>query len=162
MTDPPESTAGTPPEEQHEPAASPSHRRFDRKTMAPVLAIAGLVLVPIAIWAASSGGNDDKLRIDQNISYVTGGPEIVVAIPEKYNYMSESGNKANVVLVCYDVSGKILFQTNQEWPFINEPGYDLPHIHQPVSDQQLKEIASCTVKGIKHKLTGNFRRSRKV
>jgi hypothetical protein len=160
MADAPEGSA---PETAPEPSHGPDGgRRFDRRTLLPILAIAALILIPIGIWAASSGGSDDKLRIDQNVSYITGGPEIVVAIPKKYNYMSESGNRANVVLVCYDASGKTLFQTNQQWPFINEPGYDLPHIHQAVSQQQLQQIASCTIKGIKHKLKGDFRRSRKV
>src|SRR4051812_16586163 len=133
-------------------------RRFDRKLLLPAALIAALVLVPIAIWAASSGGSDDGLRVDQGVSYVTGGPEIVVAIPAKYNTMVETGNKSSVVLVCFDAGGKKLFEVDAAWPFINEPGYDRPHIHQPLSDSQLKALATCTVNGMKHKLTGSLRR----
>ena len=59
-------------------------RRFDRKTIIPLLAILALVVCPIAIWAATSGGGGDKLRIDQGVS-VYGGPEIVVNVPKKLN-----------------------------------------------------------------------------
>jgi hypothetical protein len=154
MADPPEARVPAPAGHDAEP-----HRRFDRKLLLPALLIGAVILVPIAVWAASSGGNDDGLRVQQNVSYYTGGPEIVVAIPTKYNTMAETGNKKQVTLVCFDAGGKKIFQTPQLWPFINEPGYDRPHIHQPVSDSQLKALATCTVIGMKHKLTGHLRRT---
>jgi hypothetical protein len=134
-------------------------RRLDRKVLLPAILVAAVIIVPVAIWAAGSGGSDDDLRVEQNVSAITGGPEIVVAIPRKYNNMAETQNKANVVLVCFDSGGKKLFETNEDWPFIEEPGYDRPHIHQAVSDSQLKALATCTVRGMTHMLTGTLRRS---
>jgi hypothetical protein len=64
-----------------------------------------------------------------------------------------------VVLVCFDAGDKELFRANQDWPFIEEPGYDRPHIHQAVGDSQMKALATCTVVGMQHKLTGTLRRS---
>jgi len=74
--------------------------------------------------------------------------------------MAETGNKTNVVVVCFDSGGKQVLRANADWPFIEEPGYDRPHIHQPVSDAQLKAVATCTVDGMKHHLTGALRRTR--
>jgi hypothetical protein len=136
-----------------------SGHQFDRKVLLPAILIALVIIVPVAIWAAGSGGEDDGLRVEQNVSYYTGGPEIVVAIPRKYNNMAETNDKANVLLVCFDSGGKQLFKANQDWPFIEEPGYDRPHIHYPVSDAQLKALATCTVRGMKHQLSGSLRRT---
>jgi hypothetical protein len=154
MADPPETAPATDQPQEREP------RRRDRKSLLPAVLIAAVIIVPAAIWALGAGGGDDSLRVEQYVSYYTGGPEIVIAIPRKYNNMAETGNKANVVVVCFDSGGKQVLRANADWPFIEEPGYDLPHVHQPVSDAQLKAVATCTVDGMKHHLTGALRRTR--
>lgn len=139
-------------------AEDDSGDRFDRRTLIPLLAILVLIVVPIGIWAATSGGSGDKLRIDQGVS-VYGGPEIVVNIPKKINTMAETKGATNVRLVCEDSGGKPVVQANQDWPFINEPGYPYPHIHQPVTPKQLQAIARCHLVGTTTKLAGNLRRT---
>ena len=133
-------------------------RRLDPKTILPLVAIAVLVFVPVAIWAATSGGGKNNLRIDQGIS-IYGEPEIVVNAPKKLNTPSEANNGTSVKLTCVDASGKTVLATIQPWPFINEPGYPYPHIHQPVTPQQLQKIARCHLVGTKTKLEGALRRT---
>ena len=145
------------------PAATPhdeddSGSRFDRKTLIPLIAIGVLIVVPIGIWAATSGGSGDKLRIDQGVS-VFGGPEIVVNVPKKLNLASETGGATSVKLICEDGRGNAVLSTNQPWPFINEVGYPYPHIHQSVTPKQLQAIATCHLVGTKTKLSGNLRRT---
>jgi hypothetical protein len=132
--------------------------RLDSKTIVPALAILALIAVPILIWGATSGGSADKLRIDQGVS-VYGEPEIVVNVPTKLNTPAEAKNAPNVRLVCVDGAGKTVLANNQDWPFINEPGYPYPHIHQPVTPKQLQAIAKCRLEGTKTKLSGNLRRT---
>jgi hypothetical protein len=146
------STASTP-----DPVTE-GRRRLDRKTILPLLAIAALIIVPVLIWAATSGGNDGKLRIDQGVSLV-GEPEIVVNVPKNINTPAEARNASSVTLVCVDAGGGTVLSTPQSWPFINEPGYPWPHIHQPVTPQQLQRIAKCRIEGTKTKLEGNLRRT---
>src|SRR5436853_2911482 len=155
MADPPETAPAT------EERAEHVEGRSDRKALLPILLIAAVVIVPVAVWALGSGGSD-SLSVQQNTNYYTGGPEIVVGIPKKYNNMAETNNKTNVVVVCYKADGQLLFQTTADWPFINEPGYDLPHVHTPVTNAQLKAMATCTVRGMKHKLTGALRRTKQT
>jgi hypothetical protein len=133
-------------------------RGLDSKTVLPALAVLALIVVPVLIWAATSGGSDNKLRIDQGVS-VTGSPEIVVNIPQKLNTPAEANNSANVKLICVDASGGNVLSTDQDWPFINEPGYPYPHIHQPVTPEQLQKIAKCRLEGTKTKLEGSIRRT---
>jgi hypothetical protein len=133
-------------------------RRLDPKTILPILTILVLVVVPIAIWAATSGGGKNNLRIDQGVS-VYGEPEIVVNVPKKLNTPGEATNSTSVKLICVDASGKTVLATAQYWPFINESGYPYPHIHQPVTPKQLQEIARCRLEGTKTKLEGALRRT---
>jgi hypothetical protein len=132
--------------------------KLDSKTIVPALAILALIIVPVLVWAATSGGSGDKLRIDQGVS-VYGEPEIVVNVPKKLNNPAEAHNAPQVHLVCVDGGGKTVLEDDQDWPFINEPGYPYPHIHQPVTPQQLQAIAKCRVEGTKTKLEGNLRRT---
>ena len=131
---------------------------FDRKTVVPALAILAVIVVPILIWATTSGGSNDQLRIDQGVS-VFGGPEIVVNVPKKLNLTSETGGATSVKLICEDGNGKTVLSTNQPWPFINEVGYPYPHIHQSVTPKQLQALATCHLVGTKTKLSGNLRRT---
>jgi hypothetical protein len=143
-------------------AESPRARfSLDRKTVLPALAILALIVAPILIWGATSGGgSDNQLRIDQGVS-VYGEPEIVVNVPAKLNNPAEANNSTNVRVVCQDGGGKTVLATNQAWPFINEAGYPYPHIHQPVTPAQLQAIAKCHIEGTKTKLVGNLRRTNK-
>jgi hypothetical protein len=133
-------------------------RRLDLRTIIPALAVLALIVVPILIWATTSGGSGDELRIDEGVG-ITGSPEIVVNVPAQLNTPAEANNATTVKLVCVDGSGKNVLETDQEWPFIEEPGYPLPHIHQPVTPQQLQELAKCRIEGTKTKLEGPLRRS---
>jgi hypothetical protein len=131
---------------------------LDRKTILPAIVLLALIVVPVLVWAATSGGSDNKLRIDQGVS-VYGEPEIVVNVPKNLNTPSEAKNSRSVRLICVDASGGTVLATNQDWPFINEPGYPYPHIHQPVTPEQLQRIAKCRIEGTKTKLEGNLRRT---
>jgi hypothetical protein len=133
-------------------------RRLDARTIIPALVILALIVVPILIWTTSSGGNDDELRIDEGVS-LTGGPEIIVNVPPGRNTPAEAGNSTNVKLICADGGGDTVLAADADWPFINEPGYPLPHVHQAVSPEQLQEIAKCRLNGTKTKLEGPLRRS---
>jgi hypothetical protein len=131
---------------------------LDRRTVLPAAAILAVIVVPIIIWGASSGGSDEQLRIDQGVS-ATGSPEIVVNVPVKLNTPDEAKNSASVQVVCVDGGGKTVLASNQPWPFINETGYPYPHIHQAVTPQQMQQIAKCRLEGTKTKLEGNLRRT---
>jgi hypothetical protein len=142
------------------PAADADDRRglaLDRKTIIPLLAILALIVVPVLVWAATSGGGSDLLRIDQGVS-VIGSPEIVVNVPNKLNFPAEA-NSTKVRLICVDSGGGTVLVNNWYWPFINEPGYPYPHVHQPVTPEQMQQIARCRVEGTKTKLEGNLRRN---
>jgi hypothetical protein len=133
---------------------------LDRKTLLPALAILALIVVPVLFWAATSGGSGDQLRIDQGVN-IYGSPEIVVNVPKKLNSPAEANNAKTVTLTCVDGGGGTVLQTQQPWPFITEPGYPLPHIHQPVTPGQMQQIAKCRVQGTKTKLEGPLRRNTK-
>ena len=131
---------------------------LDRKTVLPGLAILALIVVPVLLWAASSGGSGNQLRIDQGVN-IYGSPEIVVNVPKKLNSLTENNNANFAILTCVDSGGGTVLSDRQPWPFITEPGYPLPHIHQPVTPAQMQQIAKCRVQGTKMKLEGPLRRN---
>ena len=133
---------------------------LDRKTLLPGLVILALIVVPVLVWAATGGGGSNQLRIDQGVN-IYGSPEIVVNVPKKLNTPAEANNATTVTLTCVDSGGGTVLQTQQPWPFIIEPGYPLPHIHQPVTPAQMQKIATCHVSGTKTKLQGPLRRNTK-
>ena len=143
------------------PAADAEDSRglsLDRKTLLPGLAILALIVVPVLLWTASSGGSGNQLRIDQGVN-VYGSPEIVVNVPKKLNTLSQNNNAKSVTLTCVDSGGGTVLSDRQPWPFILEPGYPLPHIHQPVTPAEMQRIATCRVQGSKLKLDGPLRRN---
>ena len=133
-------------------------RGLDLRTIIPAVAVLALIVVPILIWATTSGGSDDELRIDEGVT-PTGSPEIVVNIPKRLNTPEEANNSSTVQLICMDGEGKTVLETNQGWPFINEPGYPLPHAHQTVTPQQLQRLAKCRIEGLETEIEGPLRRS---
>jgi hypothetical protein len=143
-----------------QPRDSEKGRGLDARTIIPAVAVLALIVVPILIWATTSGGTDDGMRIEEGVS-VTGGPEIVVSVPKDKNTSGETSNSSNVKLICVDASGGTVLAADHDWPFINEPGFPLPHQHQAVSPEQLQEIAKCRLDGTKTKLEGDLRRSSK-
>lgn len=132
----------------------------DAKTVAPFFVIVGLICVPIAIWALTSSGDKAALSVVSGTSPFGGGPEIVVSVPRSMNTTKTTKGKAAVSLKCTNASGKVVLSEKPDWPFIEEPGYTLPHAHQSVTQEQLRQIARCRLNVITQSLEGNLQRRR--
>ena len=96
-------------------------RRLDLRRHAPVIVIVLLVVAPLAIWAATSGGSgeDDKqgLIVERGVS-ITGEPELVLSIAGNMQVTSGVQRHDRV----RGQGGKVLIKGTQSWPFIEEPG----------------------------------------
>jgi hypothetical protein len=122
-------------------------RRLDLRRQAPVIVIALLVVAPLAIWAATSGGSgeDDKqgLIVERGVS-TTGEPELILSIAGNVEVTSGA---SSVTIECLDKDGKMLIKSTQPWPFIEEPGYPYPHAHQADSPEKVEGARRCRVLG---------------
>jgi hypothetical protein len=99
----------------------------------------------------------EAFRVDPDIpraKLFAGGFRVIL------NTTKTTKGKAAVRLECSDPSGKAVLSSQPDWPFIEEPGYSLPHTHQPITPQQLKAIARCRLNLISQTLEGELRRKR--
>ncbi len=127
-------------------------RSLDLRRHAPVIVIVLLVVAPLAIWAATSGGSgdDDKqgLIVERGVS-ITGEPELVLSIAGDVKVTS---GESSVRVECVDKDGKVLIKGTQPWPFIEEPGYPYPHAHQVDSAEKVEGARRCRVLGTEARL----------
>jgi len=122
-------------------------RRLDLRRHAPMIVIVLLVVTPLAIWAATSGGSEegDKqgLIVERGVS-VTGAPELILSIAGNAEVTSGA---TSVEVECVDKDGKVLIKGTQPWPFIEEPGYEYLHAHLTDSPEKVEGARRCRVLG---------------
>ena len=127
-------------------------RKLDLRRHAPVIVIVLLVVAPLAIWAATSGGSGDGdkqgLIVERGVS-ITGEPELVLSIAGDVEVTSGA---SSVTVECVDKDGKTLIKGTQPWPFIEEPGYPYSHVHQIDSPEKVEGARRCRVLGTNARL----------
>ena len=75
---------------------------------------------------------------------ITGEPELVLSIAGDVKVTSGA---SSVTIECVDKDGKVLIKGTQPWPFIEEPGYPYPHVHQVDSPEKVEGARRCRVLG---------------
>jgi hypothetical protein len=127
-------------------------RNLDLRRHAPVIVIVLLVVAPLAIWAATSGGSGDGdkqgLIVERGVS-ITGEPELILSIAGDVEVTSGA---SSVTVECLDKDGKTLIKGTQPWPFIEEPGYPYAHVHQVDSPEKVEGARRCRVLGTNARL----------
>ena len=122
-------------------------RSLDLRRRAPAIVIALLVLGPLAIWAATSGGSgegkEQGLIVERGVSF-TGAPELILSIAG--NVQVRSG-ATSVEVRCFDKAGKVIISGTQPWPFVDESGFPYPHAHQGGSPGEVEGARRCRVLG---------------
>ena len=84
-------------------------RGFDFKRYAPVILLVFLVVVPLAIWAATSGGsgsNKNKTFIAERSVGLTGAPELLLTINDPD--VEVTNNRTTVKIECEDAKGNVI------------------------------------------------------
>jgi hypothetical protein len=127
-------------------------RKVDVRRYAPVVVILVLVAAPLAIWAATSGGSGDETKkgliVERGVA-LNGDPELVLSIAGEVNVASGA---SNVRVECTDANGKVIVQGTQPWPFLEEPGYPHPHVHQTDSAEKIEGARRCRILGTNTRL----------
>jgi hypothetical protein len=127
--------------------SSPSTKARVR-TLAPLTALVLIIAMPLVVWAAFSGGDEDSLVVER---YTTdsGKPELVISLVEKeLNTLKTTNGRRVVRLECISDDGKVVLKARQRWPFRTlERGYDYPHAHQPTSLEQRRRADRCQLRG---------------
>jgi hypothetical protein len=129
-------------------------RGLDFKRYAPLLLIALLVITPLAIWAATSGGSDDKkdaFYVERSVG-ITGEPELLVTVDD--SSVEVAPGRTTVEVECTDAENNPIVKSTQLWPFPLEQGYP-PHAHVAASRDEVEQARRCRVTGTNKRLVAN-------
>ena len=89
-----------------------------------------------------------KLTLEQFGQPGTSKRELLVSSPgPQVNRPEMIAGQPVVWLRCLDREGKTVIRKPHSWPLLEEPGYPLPHIHQPADKRQLSSIRRCLLTG---------------
>ena len=128
-----------------------------------VLALVAAVLLAaaIALVAVLTSSSDEPRRsslVVERAAGPTGGPELIVTLQEeRLNTRETTEGRASVRLECLDASGDVVLKAQHPWPLGDDRGAGFPHIHQAVTDQDLRSISRCRLKGATVELEGELR-----
>ena len=129
------------------------------RTVGLAAALAAVVLVPLAIWAATSLSSEEEaepLQIQTHPAPVPGLLELVVALPsEEVNTLETTGGTPSVGLECLDAEGRAEISVEHPFPFADtDGGLEPPHVHQRIGTDQLERIERCRLDGTDPPLEG--------
>ena len=127
---------------------------FDLKRYGPVLLIVLLVVTPLAIWAATSGGSDNGGKpffVERSVG-LTGEPELLLTVDDPE--VAVASGRSSVEVRCTDSAGKVIVEGTQPWPFPPEQGF-APHAHQPAPPDKVEQARRCEVLGTNKKLAAD-------
>jgi hypothetical protein len=131
---------------------NPSSARRKARSAAPAALMVVIVAMPLVLWAASSGGVEQSLIVERATD-LPGGPELLVNLADKdLNKLQMTRGRRAVRVECLGGGGEVVIDARQKWPFINEPGYDYPHVHQRATREQLIRVERCRLRGTRIRL----------
>jgi hypothetical protein len=132
---------------------NPSGARAKLKTVGPAAAMVVVIVAPLVMWAASSGEGATESLIVERATARNGAPELIVYLGDKdLNTLKTTNGRRAVRLECLGRGGHVVLDAKQRWPFLEERGFDYPHIHQAASVRQLHRAARCRLRGTRVRL----------
>jgi hypothetical protein len=131
---------------------NPSSARSKVRSAGPAALMGVAIATPLVLWAASSGGVEQSLIVERATG-LTGAPELLVNLTdEDLNKLQTTRGRRAVRVECLGRGGQVVLDAKQRWPFINEPGYDYPHVHQRATRDQLVRADRCRLRGTRIRL----------
>jgi hypothetical protein len=131
----------------------PSGARAKLQSVGPAAVMAVVILAPLMLWAASPGGGDEPNLLVERATTRAGNPELIVYLGEDdLNTLRTTKGKRAVSLECLGRRGQVVLKARKRWPFINERGFDYPHVHQPAGVGQVHRVDRCRLRGTRVRL----------
>ena len=130
----------------------PSGARARLRRVAPKAVILLVVAAPLIAWTAFSGGEAKSLMVERWIG-VSGTPELLISLGEEdLNTVETTDGRRAVRVECVDREGQVILDSEQEWPFVKEAGYEYPHAHQEATREALQRADRCRLRGTRVRL----------
>jgi hypothetical protein len=119
------------------------------------VAVAAVVMIVVVGVVAAGGSGDDgptgpahtKLILERYLA-PTGQLELLVSMEDaELNTLETTGGETSVLLRCFNRSGAENVREKAEWPLVEEAGYPIPHLHQPLRPKVLNAVRDCRLTG---------------
>jgi hypothetical protein len=126
------------------------------RTRLVALAILLALAVPLVVIALVSGDSDEDagLRVERFTSQA-GTTELRAYVEGDANRPDVAGGRRTVNLECTDRSGEAVVTGTFPWPFVDtDQGTIEPHVHQPVTERESRQLVRCRLRGTDPPLAG--------
>jgi hypothetical protein len=128
----------------------------------PTLAMLIVALPALPAWSGCQDSDDDKdeatLAVEPARDPSSGADELLVSVQGSAAEDPGAASSGGAVgLECLDAAGKTTVAARHPWPFEDEPGYPLPHVHQPASPRQIEATVRCRLTGTRFPIEGGVR-----
>ena len=131
---------------------SSSRTKAKLKTAAPLVVLLTVIVTPLTVWTAFSGGEEKSLIVERSTTRA-GAPELIVSLEEELNTLKTTNGKRAVRLECLDRDGQVVVDAEQKWPFRSrEKGYAYPHAHLKANLTQRQRADRCRLIGTRPRL----------
>ncbi|HVE68308.1 MAG TPA: hypothetical protein VNB64_06985 [Solirubrobacteraceae bacterium] len=112
----------------------------------------------LALGGCSGGGETDPGRlIVERATATDGRAELLVSVDGLAARQPDLVTPARRVgLLCTDGSARTTVAGRHPWPFLAEPGFDRPHVHQPATPRQIERTARCRLTGTRLAVEGEL------
>jgi hypothetical protein len=130
------------------------------RTVLAVVAVALVLIVPLALLFAGGGGDDDESAEPQSggLTIERAASELLVYVEPADNVAARSGGARSVTLRCVDADDQLVAAQDEAWPFADTDGGTLkPHAHVPLESAQQELVSSCRLVGTEPLLEGSLR-----
>ena len=129
-----------------------------------LIVLVGLLAAVIAAVVLLGGGSSEKdlpataaLLVEEGEG-PQGEPGLIVSLEDPgLNEPRTAKDRASVTLECLDSGRGVLVRQDFPWPFSDDGGTGLPHVHQVVPPEGIAAIASCRLAGTAVRFEGSLR-----
>lgn len=118
---------------------------------------AGALLAAVTVSCAGCGGDEGtrgRLLVESAVT-PEGRLELVVSVDGRVARQPElATSSSRVEVVCTDRLGRTTVAGPEPWPFPEEPGFELPHVHKAAAPDQIERTSRCRLTGTKVPVEG--------
>ena len=131
------------------------------RILAVLIGVLAAVILAVVLLGGGSGGGDlpdTAALVVEEGEGPQGEPGLIVSLEDPgLNEPRTAENRASVKLECLDKGRGVLVSQDFPWPFSDDGGTGLPHVHQVVPPDGVAAIATCRLSGTAVKFEGALR-----
>lgn len=124
-------------------------------TLGALVAVLGLgSLLLVLLGGDGDGGGGAQAIVVEQYTTPDGAVEVLATVTDEINVPETAGGAQTASFECLDGEGEVVVRSQQPWPLQSDGDPPAPHVHQPVSPQELRRLAKCRFPDTEPRLEG--------